>query len=134
MRLCTIACLLACVSCGPPETPESRAAAALLEKQQACDALIAQYRPSLERTFESELRAPGAGDDTWFSAMQKIKANVLNKQGKMNDPSPVVTEAVLKLLSVANKDERTELEYIILGAAMPLEARRSFESYCVAPK
>jgi hypothetical protein len=121
-------CFAVLIACEDPRNPTER-------RRERCNALISGYRPALERVFEAEMHAyrsimPDPSSD-WFKAMVAISASAEDSDGRLRDPAEVVLDAVRHLAHMKDGDERRQLEYILLGTAMPLEARKEFEEYCV---
>ena len=108
-----------------------------------CEAIIVAYRPALESVFEVELHAikESAGYKTeWQRAYEKLPIPLLGSHGDYIDPETAVKQVVKALRDSARDirryiaaSERRDLEYTLLGGAMPLEARRKFDQYCVDP-
>jgi hypothetical protein len=70
----------------------------------------------------------------WYKALVALHVATQNIQGHLRDPADVVNDVFSKLIQVEDGDDRRRMEYTLLGGAMPLEARRQFEEYCVAAK
>jgi hypothetical protein len=119
-------CYMVTSCASPPESP-----------QQKCNGLISTYRLALERAFEVELnslRSPDALRRDWYQSLKNVGVTTYDSNGHPRDPAVVVGDTLVKLTKVQDADDRRRLEYALFGTAMPLEARRDFETYCVAVK
>jgi hypothetical protein len=117
-------------SCGSPENPEVRRATELLEKPQRCKSLIARHELALARVFEIEMHSSDLQSD-WYKTAVAIHTRIFDIEGHLRDPSEVVHDVLSTMAQEGDGDERRRQEYVLLGAAMPLEARREFEAFCV---
>lgn len=113
-------------ACSSPERSESYAQ----QKVELCATLISEHRRSLEAAFEIEMRSWNYHSE-WSDAINEIGVSRLDTEGRLRDPGEVVEDTLRKLAHVENGEKRRELEYVVLGHAMSLEARRGFEQYCV---
>ena len=108
-----------------PQTPEDSSRRQTEEQQRQCSALIAAYRPALEATFEVEIRS-GDSHDEWHRAVKGIGASVRNAVGDLMDPTNAVDSVLLTLRRVHNP----QVEYVLLGNALPLDAPKQFDALC----
>jgi len=107
-------------------TPEELSRLRLEDQQKQCNTLITVYHPALDATFEVEMRS-GDFHDEWHRAVEEIGANIRTTTGLLKDP----TDAVDSVLSALEHKGNPQSDYVLLGAAMPLEARRQFEAFCI---
>jgi hypothetical protein len=132
---CLVLCLGGCVAPGSFEDSPTLRASDPAVRQRTCKALIASYQSALERSFEVESNSLHSPDDLrrdWYKALVSVHVSTRDVDGRYRDPTDVVQEVVANLAKVTNGDDRHRLEYVLLGSAMPLEARREFEKVCVA--
>jgi hypothetical protein len=116
------------IACENPKSPAE-------QKGEGCGAFLSRYEPALERMFEVEMHAYHSTmpdpDSDWFKAMVAIGTSAQNARGELRDPADVVREVIQRLAQVKDADSRRHLEYTLLGMAMPLDARKEYEEYCV---
>jgi hypothetical protein len=111
------------VSCGsrPIDPQES--------KQASCDLLLSRYRPAVAAVFEIEMRQRGYSE--WDRSLKELGVSPLNADGNVGDPQSVANSVLGRLTGITDANKRNDLEYTLLSGAMPLDARRAFEQYCV---
>jgi hypothetical protein len=123
-----IVCFVALTGCSDPRSPAE-------QRQESCKALIDRYQPSLERMYEIEMHAYRSSmpdiDGDWYKAAIKLGVELFDSLGHARDLSAIVNDALSRVAKVPDSDERRQMEYTLLGLAMPLEARKAFEEDCV---
>jgi hypothetical protein len=83
----------------------------------------------LERVFEVEMHSRVEGD--WQETAVANHIRLRDPYGNLRDPSDVVNDVISAIVQLKDENTRRQLEYVLLGGAVPLEDRRLFEAYCV---
>lgn len=76
------------------------------------------------------MHSPGV-EGEWYKAAVANGIRLYDISGHLRDPSDVVNDAVSAIVRTEDGDKRRQLEYVLLGSAMPLEDRRQFDASCI---